>query len=108
VTGVDTSVALVTAPSTDVGVDLCRRLVEERLAACGNVVPGIRSIYRWEGRVMDEVEVLLVLKTVQGRVPELIARTRELHPYDVPEILVLDVKAGHMPYLEWVKRETGS
>ena len=106
--GVETRVALVTAPSPTVGADLCRALVEERLAACGNVVPGIRSIYRWEGQVVDEAEVLLVLKTVREKVPELIARTRELHPYEVPEILVLDVEAGHMPYLEWVTRETGS
>jgi periplasmic divalent cation tolerance protein len=101
-------VALVTAPSPTVGADLCRALVEERLAACGNVVPGVRSIYRWEGQVVDEAEVLLVLKTVREKVPELIARTRELHPYKVPEILVLDVEAGNMPYLEWVTRETGS
>jgi periplasmic divalent cation tolerance protein len=101
-------VALVTAPSVAVGADLCRRLLEERLVACGNVVPGIRSIYRWKGQVADEAEVLLVLKTVRSRVPELIARTRELHPYEVPEILVLDVETGHVPYLEWVTRETGS
>ena len=99
---------LVTAPTPAAGADLCRALVEERLAACGNVVPGLRSIYRWEGRVLDEPEVLLVLKTVRERVPELIARTSELHPYDVPEILVLDVESGHQPYLEWVTRETGS
>jgi periplasmic divalent cation tolerance protein len=82
--------------------------VGERLAACGNVVPGVRSIYRWEGEITDEPEVLLVLKTVQSRVQELIARTRELHPYQVPEILVLEVETGHAPYLDWVIRETGS
>jgi len=107
-TEVEARIVLVTAPSPAVGADLCRALVEERLAACGNVVPGIRSIYRWQGEVTDEAEVLLVLKTVRGRVPELIARTRELHPYEVPEIVVLDVETGHVPYLEWVTRETGS
>ena len=105
---VEARVALVSAPTAAVGADLCRTLVEERLAACGYVVPGVRSIDRWEGRMADEPEVLLVLKTVQSRVQKLIARTRELHPYEVPEILVLDVETGHAPYLDWVTRETGS
>ncbi len=80
-------------------------LLEERLVACANVVPGITSIYRWEGEVHEEAEVLVVLKTRASLVPTLIARVEELHPYDVPEVLALPVLAGYDPYLEWVRNE---
>ncbi len=71
-------------------------------AACGNVVPAIRSIYRWEGKIQDEPEALLVLKTERRLVPALKARLPELHPYQVPELLVLPVEDGLVAYLEWV------
>lgn len=97
-----TVVALVTTPSADAAAALARTLVEEGLAACGNVVPGIRSIYRWEGKIQDEPEALLVLKTERRLVPALKARLPELHPYQVPELLVLPVEDGLVAYLEWV------
>ncbi|ACG72426.1 CutA1 divalent ion tolerance protein [Anaeromyxobacter sp. K] len=99
-------VVLVTAPDADVAARLARALVEERLAACGNVVPAIRSIYRWEGSVHDEGEALLVLKTRAARVDALRARVLELHPYQVPEVLVLPVEAGSDAYLAWIAAET--
>ena len=99
-------VILMTAPSAEEGASIVNRLVEERLVACGNVVPGLRSIYRWEGEVHDDPEVLVVLKTVEGSVKAVIERSAELHPYDVPEILVLPVIEGHGPYLDWVRNET--
>ena len=95
-------VLLVTAPSADVAAAIARTLVEEGLAACGNVVPGIRSIYRWEGKVQEDAEALLVLKTERGRVEEIKARLPALHPYEVPELLVLPVEDGLPGYLEWV------
>jgi periplasmic divalent cation tolerance protein len=95
-------VLLVTAPTADAAATLARALVEEGLAACGNVVPAIRSIYRWEGKVQDEPEALLVLKTERRLVPAVKARLPELHPYQVPELLVLPVEDGLAPYLEWV------
>src|SRR5512136_1206754 len=98
----DAVVVLVTAPSAEAAAVLARTLVEERLCACGNVVPAIRSIYRWEGKVHDDAEALLVLKTERRLVPELKARLPELHPYQVPELLVLPVEDGLPPYLEWV------
>ena len=95
-------VALVTAPSPEKAAEIARTLVEEGLAACGNVVPGVRSIYRWEGKVQDDAEALLVLKTERRLVPALQARLPELHPYQVPELLVVPVEDGLAPYLEWV------
>ncbi len=98
----DTVVVLVTTPSAESAAAIARTLVEEGLCACGNVIPGIRSIYRWEGEVQDEPEALLVLKTVRRLVPELKARLPTIHPYQVPELLVLPVEDGLGPYLDWV------
>ena len=102
----EVQVVLVTAPDSEVAVKLARALVEAGLAACVNVVEGVRSIYRWEGEVRDEREVLLVIKTRRERSDELAARVRELHPYDVPEVLALPVVGGSRPYLDWVRAES--
>jgi len=103
----DALVVLVTVPSPDEAAQIARTLVEERLAACGNVVPAIRSIYRWEGRLQDDAEALLVLKTSRGRFEALRDRVLALHPYDVPEVLALPVEAGNAAYLAWIAAETG-
>lgn len=103
----DVRVVLVTAPDVESGERLGTALVRERLAACVNVVPGVTSIYWWEGRLERASEVLLVLKTTGGTVAALRERAVALHPYEVPEVLVLDVKEGHEPYLDWVRRESG-
>ncbi len=103
----DALVVLVTVPTPERAAELARALVEERLAACGNVVPGLRSIYRWEGKVEDEPEALLVLKTTRARFDALRARVLELHSDQVPEVLALPVEAGSAAYLEWIGRETG-
>jgi len=95
-------VVLVTAPSPEVAASIARALVEERLVACGNVVPGIRSIYRWEGAISDEPEALLLLKTERRLVGALKERLPALHPYQVPELLVLGVEDGLGPYLAWI------
>jgi periplasmic divalent cation tolerance protein len=102
----DLLVVLVTAPTADKAAELARALVEERLAACGNVVPGVRSIYRWEGKVEDDAEALLVLKTTRACFPALRERVLALHPYQVPEVLALPVEAGSERYLAWVGAET--
>ena len=98
----DAVVVLVTAPSAEKAAELARTLVEEQLAACGNVLPGLRSIYRWEGKIHDEPEALLILKTRACLFEALRERVVALHPYQVPEVLRLDVAAGHLPYLEWI------
>lgn len=100
----DTAIAMVvvTAPSHDVAERIVTTVVEERLAACGNIVPGVTSIYRWEGAVQRDDEVLVLFKTTQAAQPQLIDRVEELHPYDVPEALALPVSAGLEAYMKWV------
>ncbi|MDT8435824.1 MAG: divalent-cation tolerance protein CutA [Gemmatimonadota bacterium] len=99
----DLVAVLVTGPDADALAALGRRLVEERLAACLNVLPGARSVYRWEGRVVDEPEAVGILKTVRACLPRLLERAAELHPYDVPELVALEVAAVAPPYLAWVR-----
>ncbi len=101
----DVRVVLVTAPDVAVAERMVRALVEEGLAACGNVVPGVRSIFRWQGEIRAESEVLVILKTTAGDAGRLTARVAALHPYDVPEVLALPVASGHEPYLAWVGGE---
>ncbi|MGD8395481.1 MAG: divalent-cation tolerance protein CutA [Candidatus Eiseniibacteriota bacterium] len=83
-----------------------RALVERRLIACGNILPGARSIFRWQGEVEDASEVVCILKTRRERLTELVEVLGELHPYDVPEIVALPVLGGGEPYLDWVRSET--
>lgn len=98
----DAVVVYVTAPDSDTAARIARSLVQERLAACGNIVPGLRSIYTWQGQVHDDAEVLLILKTRAERVADLAARVVALHPYDLPEVIALPVSAGLPGYLQWV------
>jgi len=98
----DCVVVLVTAPDADTAARIARTLVEEKLAACGNVLPGVRSIYRWQGNVEEAQETLLVLKTAQARFKEIVDRVRALHPYEVPEVVAVPIEAGFDGYLDWV------
>jgi periplasmic divalent cation tolerance protein len=98
-------VVLITAPDAETALSLARALVQERLAACANVVPGVRSLYRWQGELRDDAEVLLVVKTTRARCEALAARVRDLHPYELPEVLALPAAGGSEAYLEWVRRE---
>ena len=100
-------VVLVTVPDEKTGLNLARALVEERLAACVNILPGVRSVYRWEGRVEDDRELLLVAKTSFKVLDRLIERVAQVHPYDQPEIISLPVDQGSPGYLDWVLKETG-
>src|SRR5574337_1184294 len=99
-------VVLVTVPSAEKGAEMARALVEERLAACGNVVPGLRSLYRWEGKVQDDAEALLLLKTTRRRFGALRDRVLALHPYEVPEVIALPVEVGSAAYLAWIAGST--
>jgi periplasmic divalent cation tolerance protein len=99
-------VVLTTAPSAEVAARIARALVEERLAACVNLVEPVRSIYRWEGAVEEAQEVLLIAKTRADRCTALAARVEALHPYALPEVLVLDVGGGSERYLAWVMAES--
>ena len=99
------TVVVTTAPDADVAESLGRRLVEERLAACANVIPGVTSVFRWEGEVQTEGEVLVLLKSTESVFAALRDRLVTLHPYDVPEVLRLPVAAGSDAYLDWVREE---
>jgi periplasmic divalent cation tolerance protein len=85
--------------------ELARALVEQKLAACVNLLPGVRSIYAWEGQVCDEPETTLIIKAPASALSALRETLRRLHPYDVPEIVALavDVAASHAPYVDWVR-----
>jgi periplasmic divalent cation tolerance protein len=102
----DAIVVLTTVSTDEEAVTLVKALLERRLIACGTLVPGARSIYRWQGKISDEREVLLLLKTRSARVEPLQAAFKELHPYKVPELLVLSVDTGLEKYLEWINGET--
>lgn len=99
------TVVVTTAPDAEVAESLGRTLVEERLAACANVLPGVTSVFRWEGEVQTEGEALVLLKSTESVFAALRDRLVELHPYDVPEVLRLPVPAGSDAYLDWVRDE---
>jgi len=98
-------VVFVTLPDDEAAVALTRALLEENLVACGNIVPGLRSIYRWEGEICDDPEVLVLFKTTQACFSALKSRIVELHPYDCPEVIGVDVSDGHADYLSWVREQ---
>jgi periplasmic divalent cation tolerance protein len=101
-----TVVVLVTCPSQKVGEQLANALVQERLAACVNVIPRLTSIYRWEGKICRDAEVLLVIKTRRVRLPALTRRVKTLHPYSVPEVIAIPLAGGSAAYLSWVRDST--
>ena len=102
----DARLIFVSAPDAATAERLVTTVVEERLAACGNIVPGMVSLYRWNGVVQRETEVLVLLKTQAARVASLTARIAALHPYEVPEVLSVRVDAGLPAYLAWVAGST--
>lgn len=100
-----TLITLITCPPGE-AERIARTLVEDRLAACVNIVPQVRSIYRWEGKITNDEESLLICKTTSARFAQLQEKVRKIHPYSCPEIVALDVKEGFSDYLNWVNRET--
>jgi len=95
-------VVLSTVASAEDAERIARALVDRRLAACVNVLPGVRSVYRWKGQVQADEERLLVIKTRRDRFEALRDTLVALHPYEVPEVVVLPIEAGHGPYLDWL------
>jgi periplasmic divalent cation tolerance protein len=102
----DAVVVLTTVANADEGVALIRALLERRLIACGTMLPGARSLYRWEGKVADESEVVILLKTRSAILHALEKVFSELHPYKVPELLALSVTSGLEKYVAWINTET--
>jgi periplasmic divalent cation tolerance protein len=97
---------LITAPNEEEAAKISRTIVEESLVACVNIIRSVRSIYRWQGRVEDESEVLMIAKTKRALFDRLKGRIKELHSYEVPEIIGLPVIEGCKQYLDWLSQET--
>lgn len=97
---------LSTFPDADTAAGVVRKLVEEKLAACGNIIPGVRSIYAWEGKIEDTGEVAVLLKTQSSLYAKLEKRLAKLHPYDTPEIVAWEPGAVAAPYAAWVAAVT--
>jgi periplasmic divalent cation tolerance protein len=100
-------IVLCTAPDEPTARELARILVGEQLAACVNCLGGVSSTYVWEGKVCEETEVLMIIKTSAGRLATLSARIEALHPYEVPEVVALAVGGGSERYLEWLGQTVG-
>jgi len=98
--------AFSTCPSAETAARIARTLVEERLAACVNRVPGAVSSYRWQGEIHEDAEVLLIIKTTRERLPALRDRLVELHPHELPELAAVEIAEGLPAYLDWLARET--
>lgn len=93
-------------PDPDSAARIADALVHERLAACVQVLPGVRSVYRWQGAVEHAGEALLLIKTVRSRLDALTARIVALHPHELPEVLAVEVAGGSPPYLHWIAAQT--
>jgi periplasmic divalent cation tolerance protein len=102
----DAVVVLSTVANAEEGETLIKSLLERRLIACGTMLPGARSLYRWEGRIADESETVLLLKTRSAVLHAIEDAFAELHPYKVPELLALSVTSGLEKYVAWINAET--
>jgi periplasmic divalent cation tolerance protein len=100
-------VVLITASSEDEAAKIARVLVDARLAGCVNIIKNIRSIYSWEGKIEDEPEILMIVKTRKTLFDSLMKKVKELHSYTVPEIIALPIIDGSEDYLRWLREVTG-
>ena len=99
-------IIFVTTPGADEAARIAEAVVEERLAACVNIVGAVESIYRWEGSVTRDREALMIIKTTADRYEELERRVTELHSYTTPEVVAIEIKRGSQPYLDWLRDST--
>lgn len=99
-------VVYVTVPNREAGKKLSQSIISEKLAACVNIVPGIESVYWWEGKVQSDAEELLIIKTRESLLDALTAHVKANHEYDVPEVIALPITGGNTKYLEWIKNST--
>ncbi|WP_456406449.1 divalent-cation tolerance protein CutA [Caldithrix abyssi] len=96
-------VVFCTTPDTKTAEAIAQKLVENGLAACCNLIPGLTSIYTWKGKVQKDAEVLMMIKTDDRQYEKLEQTIKELHPYEVPEVIALDIKKGSKDYLKWIQ-----
>jgi periplasmic divalent cation tolerance protein len=101
-------IVLSTIDTEEHAEQIAKVLVGERLAACVSFFPRVNSVYRWEGSIVQESETLMIIKTTSDKVAGLVTKVKELHPYDVPEVISLTVETGYQPYLDWVLAECRS
>lgn len=101
-------VVFVTIDDAEQAVVIGKTIVEEGLAACANLIPGLRSIYKWQDEICDDSELLLMIKTPKGKYKTLEERIKTLHPYEVPEIIALSIDKGLPDYLKWIAQSTNS
>ncbi len=102
----DCIVIYITTSSITEAKKIGRILVEDKLAACSNIISPIRSIYSWQGKICDDKEALMILKSKKNLFKEIVARVEKLHSYDVPEIIAMPIVEGSSKYLSWLKEET--
>ncbi len=102
----DYIVIFITTSSLDEAEKMGRALVEEKLVACSNIISPIRSIYRWQGKICDDKEALIILKTKKKLFKQIEKRVKALHSYDVPEVISIPIIEGSNKYLSWLKNET--
>lgn len=98
----DYCTVFVTCPEDKVALAIVKHLLGLKLVACGNILPGLRSVYRWQGAICDEPEVLLILKTKKDQFDAVAKQVQALHPYDVPEVVALPIVQGNSAYLQWI------
>jgi periplasmic divalent cation tolerance protein len=103
----DNLIVFITASNDDEAVKIARALVEARLAGCVNIIKDIRSIYRWEGKIEDDAEVLMIAKTRKHLFDSLMKKVKEIHSYTVPEIIAMPIVEGSEDYVKWLKEVTG-
>jgi periplasmic divalent cation tolerance protein len=98
----ETLVVLCTLPEQEIAAKIAGALVEEQLAACVNIIPGLTSVYRWKGEVHQDNEVLLLIKCTAAIYPQLEQRIQALHPYELPEIIAVPIQTGQADYIQWI------
>ena len=101
------AVIYITAKDADEARRIARKLVEERLAACANIIEKVSSIYWWRGEIVEDEEAFIIVKTLKEKVPAIVKRVKEIHSYEVPEIIALEITEGSEDYLRWLREEVG-
>ena len=97
-------IALTTCPNNDVATNLAEAIVQQQLAACVNIIPNLQSVYQWQGKIENDSESLLILKSKQQKLQKLESFVLEHHPYEVPEFITLNIESGSQAYLEWINK----
>lgn len=98
-------VVFVTTDSLSSAAKIGKILTRKRLVACANIIPGVKSVFRWEGKIQKSDEILLILKSKKNLFDRIVQEVRRLHPYQVPEIIALPIVSGNQSYLEWIEKE---